>query len=63
EVANLCFDANKIAGLHSESRSMFGVNPERVRVRDFVKPFCICAARVNLRRQAKSLDENGLVLR
>src|SRR2546423_15609425 len=59
EVANLCFDSDEIARSHIDAHGMKGMNPERIRVRDFVEPFGISAPCMNLHGQAKGRDENG----
>ena len=61
EVTNLSFHAHQIAGAHAEFRRMAGMKPERIRVRDFIEPLRVGAARVNLHRQAESRDQNRLI--
>ena len=53
KVTNLSFHAHQIAGAHAEFRRMARVQPERVRVRDFIQPLRVRAARVNLNRQTE----------
>src|SRR5437868_7812536 len=53
EVADLRLDAHKIARHNTDAGCVLGVNPERIGVRDLVKPFRIRAARVYLHGQAE----------
>ena len=61
EVTNLSFHAHQIAGAHAELCRVARVNPERIRVRDFVQPLRVRAARVNLNRQTKGRNQNRLI--
>src|ERR1041384_2327016 len=61
EVTNLGLHAHEIASAHAEFRRMTRVQPERIRVRDFVKPLRIRTARVNLNRKSKRRDQNRLI--
>src|SRR5713226_3940512 len=61
EIANLSFHAHQVAGLYVEVRRMRSMQPERIRVRDFVQPLRVGAARVNLNRQTESRDQNRLI--
>jgi hypothetical protein len=54
KVSNLSFHAHQIAGAHAEFRRVTGVQPERIRVRDFIQPLRVGAARVNLNWQTES---------
>src|SRR5437016_1765805 len=56
EISNLGLDAHQIAGSHAQLRGMAGMQPERIRVRNFIQPLCVRAARVNLNRQPESRD-------
>src|SRR5262249_37749393 len=54
EVSNLSFYSNQITGSQAQPGRVTGVQPQRVRVRDFVQPLRVRAARVNLNWQTKS---------
>src|SRR3989454_2125475 len=54
EISNLSFDAHEIAGAHAELCGVARVQPERIRVRNFIQPLGVRAARVNLNRETKS---------
>src|SRR5436189_2837 len=61
EISNLSFDANQIAGFHFQALSVRRMEPERICVRDFIEPFRIRAARVNLNWQTERRDQNCLI--
>src|SRR5439155_14424658 len=61
EITNLSFDAHQIAGSQAQVRGMAGMQPERIRVRNFIQPLRVRAARMNLNRQPESRDQNRLV--
>ena len=42
EVAYLSFNSNELARSHVDAPSVSGMNPERIRVRDFVQPLRVC---------------------
>ena len=54
EVSNLSLDAHQVAGFHVKLCRMARMQPERIRVRDFIQPLGVRTARVNLNRQAES---------
>ena len=54
EISNLSFHAHQIAGAHAELRRVGRVHPERIRVRDFIQPLRVRAARVNLNGKTES---------
>jgi hypothetical protein len=47
-VTNLSFNANEIARANAELRRMAGVDPERIRMRDLIKPLRIRTAGMDL---------------
>src|SRR6267142_2815893 len=60
-VPNLSFNATEIAGAYTEFARVSRMDPKRIRVRNLVKPFCVCAASVNLHGKAESRDEDRLI--
>src|ERR1700736_6684754 len=56
EVANLSFDAHQIACAYAEFGRVARVQPQWIRVRDFIQPFCVRTPSVNLDRQTESRD-------
>ena len=54
EISNLGLDAHQVASSHTELCRVARMQPERIRVRNFIQPFCVRAACVNLNREAKS---------
>src|SRR2546423_11129086 len=61
EISNLSFDPHQIACAYAESGRMTRVQPKRIRMRDFIQPFRVRAARVNLDRQTESRDQDRLI--
>src|SRR6185369_13857807 len=57
-VTNFRFDSQQVASAYTEARGVVGMNPKRIRVRDFIEPLRVGAARVNLYRQAKRRNQN-----
>ena len=61
EVSNFSFDPHEITGAHAELGCMTRVQPQRIRVRDFIQPFRVRAASVNLDRQTESRNQDRLI--
>src|SRR5207244_6177825 len=61
EITNLSFDADEITSAHTEFRRMTRVQPQWIRMRNFIQPLRVRTASVNLYRQTESRDQDRLV--
>src|SRR5882724_6981004 len=61
EIANLSFDPHQIACADAHGSRMRRMQPERIRVRNFIQPLRICTPGVNLNRQTKCRDQDSLI--
>src|SRR5262245_24550152 len=62
EVANFRFDAQQISSSNAQPCGMRRMDPQRIGVRDFVKPLCIGASSMDLNRKSEGGNKNGLIL-
>jgi hypothetical protein len=61
KVPDLGRDAHEVTSTQvSQAPGVARVDPQRVRVREFVEPFRVAAARVDLRRQTERGDQRHL---
>src|SRR5258707_14613663 len=61
EITNLSFHPHQVAGPHAQPGRITCVQPQRIRVRDFIQPLRVRAAGVNLDRQTERGDQNRLI--
>src|SRR5688500_15775661 len=61
KITDFSFHSHQITRPHLEPLRMRRMHPKGIRVGDFVKPFRIGAARVNLHREAESGDQDHLI--
>jgi len=61
KISNFCFDTDQVAGTQAKFGRMTGMQPKRVCVGDFIQPFRIGTAGVNLNRQTESRDQDRLI--